>query len=970
MLPFVLLPLTLSCGTPPLNAAQEAVPERAPSEGAPRSLRFGDPEELLYQEPYFPGASYDAKIPAPDAILGQAHGTRLAHHAEILACFRAWTGVSQRIAIETYGRTHEGRELVVAVITSPANHARLAAIRADLAALFDPRALADAEAERIVKETPAVAWMGYSIHGDELSGADASVAFAHHLIASTDSAVAELLERVVVVIDPCMNPDGRERIIGMVEQSAGYTPNLDYASMQRGRWPYGRGNHYLFDLNRDWMAGTQPETEGRWRIARSFHPQLFVDAHELFSLDTFLFYPQAPPINPALPPKLIEWQKRYALDAARAFDQRGWSYYTREWADAWAPFYSDSWGSLLGATGILYEQARTSGFPLRRASGEVITYRETVHHQAVMSLTNLETLAAHREEALRDYLAEQRRIVAADTPGNERLFVVEPGANADRIGEFLRILRGQGIEAFVARNPFEAKNVATALGERVESRAFPAGSILVPARQPQGRMVRAFLEFDQRMTADDLQREREDLERKNSSRIFDVTSWSLPLAFDLDAAWCDALEVERDPLPPAADVALEIVGAGPAVGWVVSGADDASVAFAARAMEHGLALNVADEELTVQSNEPLKVPRGSLLVRAAENPGERAAVEEKVLRAAREAQVARVHRLATGRSPDDTPDLGGTHLHLLVRPRVALLANSPVASDAYGHLWFELDSVLGVPFSLIDAQELGSTDLRRYNVLVLPPHDGGLGKLLAENADALKGWVRAGGTLIACANAAAELTSGKLGFSTVTLREHALEDLTPYRIAAEREEGARTIEIDEEAIWGDAEPKAAADPGTPPGDSAQPGAPAPEAKDPYAPVKIPEVKERWLARFSPAGATLRGLVDPEAWITSGAGAELPVFFYGSNVFLSKDPVRAAVRLPGAERLRLGGLVWPEARERIEHSAWLTVESVGNGQVILFAGMPAFRGFHRGTARLFANAVVFGPGLGASAPIGW
>ena len=149
---------------------------------------------------------------------------------------------------------------------------------------------------------------------------------------------AELGERLVVVIDPVMNPDGRERIISMVEQSAGYTPNLDHESMHRGRWPYGRGNHYLFDMNRDWMAGTQPETRGRWQAVQSFHPQLLVDAHEMSSLDTFLFYPQAEPLNPHLPPRHLFWQRAYAEGAARAFDAWGWSYYTREWADGWAPF--------------------------------------------------------------------------------------------------------------------------------------------------------------------------------------------------------------------------------------------------------------------------------------------------------------------------------------------------------------------------------------------------------------------------------------------------------------------------------------------------------------------------------------------------------------------------------------------------------------------------------------------------------
>ncbi|HEX6884526.1 MAG TPA: M14 family zinc carboxypeptidase, partial [Planctomycetota bacterium] len=419
----LLVPLLLGCSAPPGSAQAGAAapssgqePSRAPDAFQP--IRFGDPEALAYDAPFFPGARHDAAVVTPDSILGQAHGTRLAHHAEILACFRAWAASSPRIRLETFARTHEGRELVWAAISSPANLARLDALRADMQKLADPRGLSEAEAQRILAG-PAVAWMGYSIHGDELSGSDAAVALGYHLVASQDADVAELLDQLVIVIDPCLNPDGRERIIGMVEQSAGLTPNLDYESLHRGRWPWGRGNHYLFDMNRDWMAGTQPETRGRWQAVLSFRPQLFVDAHEMGSDDTFLFYPQAKPHNPQLPVNQQAWMERYGSDAARAFDAHGWAYYTREWADAWGPFYSDAWASLTGAVGILYEQASTSGFPLVRPSGKVLTYREAVHHQVTASWANLGTLRANRGEILRDYLANGRANVAAETPGNE-----------------------------------------------------------------------------------------------------------------------------------------------------------------------------------------------------------------------------------------------------------------------------------------------------------------------------------------------------------------------------------------------------------------------------------------------------------------------------------------------------------------------------------------------------------------------
>ena len=923
-----------------------------------QGIPFGD-DEYAYTKPFFPGARYDQSVPKADSLLGGLQGSRLAHHEEILRCYRAWAAASPRITVQPYGVTHEGRELIYAVVTSPENHARLDLILEQLNKLHDPRGVSENELQRIVRESPASAWLGYSIHGDELSGADASLAVGYHLTACTDEDIEELLKRVVIVIDPVMNPDGRERIVSMTEQAASLTPNLDYAGMTRGRWPFGRGNHYLFDMNRDWMAGTQPETRGRWKTARRFHPQLFVDAHEMWSLDTFLFYPQNRPLNPELPPKLVPWQRRYAEDAAAAFDRYGWSYYTREWADAWAPFYSDSWGSLLGATGMLYEQARTLGTPLRRASGEILTYRESVHHQAVASLANVKTLAIRREEALRDYLANQKRNVGRETEGNDRMLVVPPSGNLDRQREVKRILLGQGIEATIAKQAFEGSNIETHLGEKKPSQRFPAGSLIVQSRQPLRPMVRAYFGFDVRMPLEDLQREREDLERKGSSRIYDLTSWSLPHALDIESYWCDAASVDGEALTPSAPGSPRSIGptaGGDPVAWIVSGADDASVSFAARAMEAGLAVNISDRPFRTGSAESQQVPRGSLMIRRAENPLALDELERRIMKAAANAQVPSVYRIGTGLAPDDGPDLGGGHFQLLARPRVALLGNSPVAADTYGHLWHHLDRRVGLPFTLLDAQSFSGADLRRYNVLILPPAGGALAGLLEANKDRIENWIRSGGSLIACGNAAALITSERVGLSSVTLRRHALEDLSPYRLKAKREWDSREVKVDEKLIWEYERKKE--------------GEEESDEADPYATEEVPEERDAWLRRFSPNGVTLRGRSDSDSWLTYGFGSELPVFFTGSSAFLSKGGVRTAVRFEKEERLRLNGLVWPEARERIAESAWLTHEGMGNGQIILFASTPAFRGYHLATARFLANAVVYGPGLGASQPLDW
>lgn len=954
------LPLFLSCALPPATAASTSAPSQEAEDF--EAIRFGDAQELAYDVEFFPGTEYDPDVPTPEEFLGQRHGSRLAHHHEVLTAFRVWAGSSDRISLTSFGKTHEGRELVYAVITSPDNHENIEEIRANHQKLADPRGQGRGQLDTIASNAPAVAWMGYSIHGDELSGTDASMAVAYHLIAGQGEEVQAMLEELVILIDPCLNPDGRERIIGMVEQSAGYTPNLDYVSMHRGRWPFGRGNHYLFDMNRDWMAGTQPETRARWSMVLDWNPQLFVDAHEMGGLDTFLFYPQAAPFNPELPSRTNHWQGVFAEGASAAFDAQGWSYYTREWADAWGPFYSDAWGSLTGAIGILYEQAGIFGSQIRRLEGDILTYREAVHHQAAASWANLQTLRTNRQAILKDYLVTSLENVSADTEGNELSLAVLPDGNAARWQDLRRILDGQRMEYFVLEEAASMASAKSARGTVSDTLELPAGTLILPAKQPAHRRVNAFFQFDPRIDLETLKEEREELERKNSSKMYDVTAWSLPHALDLDAWWGEFGGEAGD-----ASLARPAVGLEPAQGdpsstyaWAVDGRSDGAVAFAARILEAGLTVSISDRDFETRDG---SWSRGSVMIRRGDQEEDFAAIEASIDRAARRAGV-RPDRITSGRAPGEGPDLGGGHFDLLSRPRVALVANHPVRPDTYGHLWHHLDVNLGVPFSIIDAQYFGSTDLRRYNVIILPP--GGLSGVVGDVQEDLESWVNGGGTLIACGASAAMLTDGRLGMSSVQLRRHALEDLDVYERAVERERSSLEIEIDESELWEGA-PSEASESAEESGDSGEEEDKGEEEEEEDAPLSE---RDAWMRRFSPSGANLLAEVDTDHWLSCGADSRMPLGMSGSSVFLAKSPIQTVVRFTHAEDLRLGGLLWPEARERIADSAYLTRERMGAGQIILFADMPAFRGYHQATARFFSNAVIYGPGLGADQPAGW
>lgn len=921
----LLAPLSSAVGSLPQDRQRPAVRFEP--------IRFGDAPEHAYDRPLLPGAEYDPDLPTPDELLGQRWGSRIASHDEVLSALRTWAAASPRASLVPYGRTHEGRELAVCVITSEANQQRLEEVRQGLARLHDPRGLPQEEGQRLARELPACAWMGYGIHGDETSATDAAGLVAYHLIAGRDPEVRALLEEVVVVLDPCLNPDGRERIRAMTRWLSGYRTNLDRVSLHRGRWPYGRGNHFLFDMNRDWMAGVCPETRARWSVLQRWRPQLFVDAHEMGAHDTFLFYPQEKPHNPSLPPYLLEWQGRFADDAGAAFDERGWGYYTREWADAWYPGYSDAWGSLNGAIGMLYEQAGLGGQPLRRPSGVIETYTESVHGQVVASLANLETLRANRAALLTDYVAGQRALVEDDG----RLLVLA-SENPARVRRVVGALEAQGLEVFRARDDFVGRDVSGSDGSRQEQRAFDAERAwVVPAAQPGRRMLEAYFALDPRIDPETLADERARLERGDSSRLYDLTAWDLARQTGVDAWWCTADDPALEPAEaPARGGALVGAAEERAYAWAADATDDAAPVFAARALELGLAVHCSDRPFAVtvtRDGRPtaVRLPRGSFLVRRHENDGD---VDDRVARAATAAGID-VLATGTGRAPGATPDLGGRRFHLLARPRVALVTGEGTSSSEFGHLWHHLDVRLGLAATLLEARELTRYDLRPYEVLVLPPGRG-MGGVIEEAGEALETWVRGGGTLVACGSSAHALAAAQ-ELTSVRRRRDVLEDLERYEFAARRQLGVDALDADADADEEDAED----DPDRHPD---------------------PERQDALQRRFMPTGAILRARVDPRHWLVRGCGDELGVLL-GARTSLLFDG-RAPVRFAEQERLALAGLVWPEATRRLAGSVWLTREARGHGQVILFATNPCFRGSTAATARAFTNAVVLGPGLGA------
>ncbi len=268
--------------------------------------------------------------------------------------------------------------------------------------------------------------------------------------------------------------------------------------------------------------------------------------------------------------------------------------------------------------------------------------------------------------------------------------------------------------------------------------------------------------------------------------------------------------------------------------------------------------------------------------------------------------------------------------------------------------------------SPINIQSISRIDLRKYNVLILPDSSN-LGHVLdGKVVEKIKKWIEGGGTLIAVGGSAAFVAGKDRGLSSVRLKRDVLDKLAEYKEAVEREKNARDIKIDPNQLWGvKTSEEKIKKPETEKDETIKPE----ESKAKTDTEKLKRTDE-WQRIFSPTGTFLAGMVNIEHWLGFGLQDKMPVMFRGSNAFMSKHPVATVVRLADKDQLRLSGLLWPEARQRLSNTTYATVESIGRGQIILFATDPTYRMWLPCMQRLFLNATLLGPGMGASQPTPW
>ncbi|MFW6079557.1 MAG: M14 family zinc carboxypeptidase, partial [Gemmatimonadota bacterium] len=765
--------------------------------------------------------------------------------------------------------------------------------------------------DALVRETPSLVWLGYTIHGNEASGAEASLATLYQLAAGNDAETRTVLDSAVVLIDPVQNPDGHERHVQHVLRTRGtcegcYAEGLDLpahpaAMVNGGQWPGGRTNHYLFDLNRDWFIHAHPESRGRTAAFLDWMPHVAVDLHEMGSNSTYFFAPPMEPINKNVPQSILDGWGIFAEANAGALDAAGGkSYFTREGYDEFWPGYGISWPVLTGAIGMTYEQASSSGGAIRRDDGTILTLHEAATHHYTTGWATAFTAARRRTDRVNAYVAFRRGAIEAHADGPMRSIVFGPDGQG-RADSLAHLLLGNGIE--VHRLNRQTTMRATRYGQETPDNAtIPAGAYVVDLAQPQGRLAKAILEPDAELDSAFI---REELERRRtgrSDRFYDLTAWSLPFAYRVPAWWSDR---RPDGLEPVAE--QEILAAADAAadgmafareparyGYAFAPGSEASIRMLAGLLADSARVWYAPYAFRIGGAD---FPDGAFLVRVARNDDDVHEVVERHARASG-ADVAALHTALV----DEGTDLGSNSVEYVRPPRVALVGGSPASAYSHGAAWFAFDRRIRYPVTTVELNTLPRV-LDDFDVVVLPEVWGSLAGAMGESgARALRDWVRDdGGVLITLGGATSWLASEGSGLSDFrTLPDTA------------RADGQR-------------------------------GAPLPK--------NVP-------------GALARLEADTLSPLLAGVDRTmLPGPVSGGTVYAAPDDFRpgeiVARYVDDPDRVRLSGYFWPESTPRLAGSPYLWTESVGAGRVIAFTQDPNYRDLWRGWLPIFANAVLLG-----------
>ena len=690
---------------------------------------------------YRPDDAFEGKVATAGEFFGIPLGQRFTPHRDVMDYCQMLAEKSPRVALQKYGESVEGRDLVLLLISSEENLSRWEEIRQSQMLLADPVQLQrqkNGDLDTLLEDLPAVVWLSYNVHGDESSATEAALATMHQLVDGAGKRWNSIRENTLVVVDPLLNPDGRERYLQWYNSVRAHPADPDPMAREHSPpSPSGRTNHYYFDLNRDWAWQSQPETRQRIAEYLRWQPLVHVDFHEMSPNSTYFFFPPEEPFNANIPADRISWSETFGKSNAQAFDRFGWKYYTGEQFDLFYPAYGDSWPTLNGAIGMTYEQGGggRAGLAYRRSNGEILTLVDRLHHQHVAGLATVECASDHHEKLQRDFYSFREQTIFAGRNGEVSQFIFPPAEDDHRRQALVDLLGRQGIQMVTTMDEVVTEGLFDHFGKEVGVRKLPPGTIVVPMDQAQGRLAMTLLEREAKV---------------GEAYFYDVAAWSLPLTYGVETLVAkDPINGILIPYSPRNDSAGRVEGSG-TLAFLHRWTGLPSAKALRQLQERGQSVDLVTDDIEIQGH---RYPAGTLVVRV------RGDETQKVVQEVAEATGTFFRGTDSGWT-DVGPDLGSDRFPTLAHARIAVLGPDAVSSYGYGAVWSFLEQEMGIPFTAISESAL-RRGLDDFDVLVLP---SGLGSsTLGESTrESLRSWIRGGGVCIALGSSALRV-AGKNG---------------------------------------------------------------------------------------------------------------------------------------------------------------------------------------------------------------
>ncbi len=678
------------------------------------------------------------KIQSPAEFLGYTLGDQFTPHYRIAEYFRYVAQTSKNVKLTQYGTTSEGRPLLTAFIASDENIGRLEEIRRN------NLRLTGLESGQGSTDFPAIVWLSYNIHGNEPSSSEAAMQTLFELVDPSNTKTKTWLKNTVVVIDPCQNPDGRERYVNFYNPIHTTPPDADPAAREhRETWPGGRYNHYYFDMNRDWAWQTQQESQEKLANYNQWLPQVHVDFHEQGYNAPYYFAPAAEPFHKDITPWQREFQVLVGKNNAKYFDQNGWLYFTKYEFDLLYPSYGDTYPLYNGSIGMTFEQGGIgAGLAVKTSSGDTLTLADRIAHHLTTSLSTVETASENAKKLVEEFKKFFDR-ARSNPPGEFKTYVVK-NENPDKLKALAKLFDKNSIQyGFGGSNTVNGFNYISGKTEKFK---VEANDMVITSAQPKAVLLNVLMEPKTLLT---------------DSNTYDITAWSLPYVYGIKTYGIkEALHPQSTLLKTQGQVYNQNKAT---YAYVSNWKSLEDVKFLAALLQKNVKVRVTEKPFTAAGK---TFDAGSLIITRAGN--KQMQDFDEMVHTTAKALDRNLTPLTSG-FVEKGNDLGFSSVHAINKPKIMLVTGEGTSASAMGEVWFYFEKELHYPVSLINERDLGRVKWSDFDVAIFPD-----GNFPDFSADDVQNWVNAGGRLILMENAITKV-AGKKSFA-IKLKEDKKAD--------------------------------------------------------------------------------------------------------------------------------------------------------------------------------------------------